>query len=273
MLVDGVEGAGPAGLVKEVEGGVEGGGDALGGGGFVDVVFGGHEGPVDEEGAADEVALRDQAPVAAVEAVGAVVTHDEVVARRDNEVIALYMGRKVDGPGGGGAGEVVWRAGGEVIVVRAVVGVGGEDREGLSLRDAVAEEDTVAEVDTVAGKADDALDEDVVVAGGVGRGAEEDNGFIVLERAVGDDARPGGGGGERGAVDEDVVADEQGAGHGGRGDDEVLDAEGDEKEPDGDHAGEGGEGEEAGFFRLRLRGVVGRGHGVWLRGELVRRRR
>ena len=67
-LSNNVQGALPAGLVEEVDQDVAHEADAVADAGLVDLVGGGLEGPVDEQGAADDVLAGDEAPVAAVEA-------------------------------------------------------------------------------------------------------------------------------------------------------------------------------------------------------------
>ena len=79
----------PSGVADEMEELVEGKAGAIGETGLLDLIFGGLEGPVDEERPPDDIAARNKAPVTAVEAIGAIVSHDEVVAGRDEEVFAL----------------------------------------------------------------------------------------------------------------------------------------------------------------------------------------
>ena len=79
----------PAGVVDEVEELMEGKAGAVGEACLVLLIFWGLEGPVDEERPPDDIAARNKAPVTAVEAIGAIVSHDEVVAGRDEEVFAL----------------------------------------------------------------------------------------------------------------------------------------------------------------------------------------
>ena len=107
----------------------------------------------------------------------------------------------------------------------------------LVLRDAVEVDDTVAEVDAIAGDADGALDEEEIGLAGF----EEDDDVAALDVAIEGEWGPFGGRGEGDAVDEDVVADEQGLHHGGRGDLEVLEDEGHHKETDGEDGADGGE--------------------------------
>jgi hypothetical protein len=90
--------------------------------GLIGLAVGCFEGPVDEEGAADEVGAGDEAPVAAVEAVGAVVSHDKEAVEMDDEVFPLDVRGEVKGPLGGDAGDAGGGNGGEVVAVRVVVG-------------------------------------------------------------------------------------------------------------------------------------------------------
>jgi hypothetical protein len=69
--------------------------------GLIDLVGWGLEGPVDEHGAAEDVFAWDEAPVAAVEALGAVVAHGEDFARRNDEVVALDVVGEIERPEGG----------------------------------------------------------------------------------------------------------------------------------------------------------------------------
>ena len=85
------ESSAPAGFVEEMEELVKGEAGAVGEAGLVDLILWGFEGPVDEEWPADEVGAGDQAPVATVEAIGTVVSHDEEVVWRNDEVFALEV--------------------------------------------------------------------------------------------------------------------------------------------------------------------------------------
>ena len=64
--------------------------------------------PVDEKWTADEVGSGDQAPVAAVVAVGTVVAHDEVHAGWNDEIFTLDVGEKVKRPLGGDFASFCW---------------------------------------------------------------------------------------------------------------------------------------------------------------------
>src|SRR5580765_8661051 len=99
----------------------------------------------------------------------------------------------------------------------------------------------MTEVDTITGKDYDSFDEDVMVALSVGRGTKEDDRLVVLEIAVGDEVRQSRGGREGDTFHHDVVAYQQGAGHGSGGNDEVLEEKAHDKEPDGESGTEGGQ--------------------------------
>ncbi len=211
-LADDLEGSAPAGEVDEgVElavaraagvGGFGGLGEAAALVGFV-----GLEGEVDDEGFADDGFAGNEAPIAAVFAVVAIVAEDEVVAGGDDELVVFDEGAHADPPvgvylgvGGLEAGEVVAE-----VVGRA----GAVDGVGLG-EGTTADVDTAfAETEVVSGEADDALDE---VEGGVDGVVEDDDVAAVY-----------GGSGEEGAcavggcgllVDEEEVAYQEGGFHG-----------------------------------------------------------
>ncbi len=104
LLFDEMERAFPACLVEDVDDDVDHEAEALADALLVDLVGGGFEGPVDEEGAADDVFARDEAPVAAIEAFGAVVAHGEDFAGGDDEVAVLDVAGELVGPAGGDVG-------------------------------------------------------------------------------------------------------------------------------------------------------------------------
>ena len=78
-------------------------------------------------------------------------------------------------------------------------------------------------------------------------GLEEDDDVAAADVAVVDEGRPVRGWREGDAVDQDVVADEEGLLHGGGGDLEVLEDEGHDEEADGEDGADGGEGFERGL--------------------------
>src|SRR5208337_163096 len=88
-LVNGVQHAAPTGARGEMRQGVENGGDALAERGIGVVVAGGVDRPVDEKGAAHDGLAINKAPVAAVGAVVAVIAHGEIFARGNYQFIAL----------------------------------------------------------------------------------------------------------------------------------------------------------------------------------------
>ena len=229
---------------------------------LVDLVGGGLERPVDEEGSAYDVFARDEAPVAAIEAFGAVVAHGEDFAGGDDEVAVLDVAGEFVGPAGGDVAVVVGGDGGKVVAVGiegvlGIVVVDGHAGVWLVLRDAVEVDDAVAEMDAVAGDADGALDEEEIRLAGL----EEDDDVAALDVAIEGERRPLGWRGEGDAVDEDVVADEEGVDHRGRGDLEVLEDEGHDEETDGEDGADGGEGLEWSFGLFLLGDVGGGGFG------------
>ena len=114
----------------------------------------------------------------------------------------------------------------------------------------------------VAGDADGALDEEEV--GRSEPGLRKTMMSPRLDLAIVDEGRPLGGRGEGDAVDEDVVADEQGLLHRGGGNLEVLEDEGHDEETDGQNGADGGEGLQRGFGLFGL----GRGYFCCLRFAL-----
>jgi hypothetical protein len=252
----------PAGFVEDMEDDVGHEAQALADALLVYLVGGGLERPVDEEGPAYDVFAWDEAPVAAVEAFGAVVAHGEDLAGRDDEVAVLDM-----------AGELISPAGGDVAVgvggdSRKVVAVGIEGVLGvvvgrghagvrLVLGDSVEVDDAVAEMDVIAGDADGALDEEEVRLAGL----EKDDDVAAPDVAIEGEGGPFCGRGQGDTVYEDVVADEQGLHHGGRGDLEVLEDKGHHEETDGKDGADGGEGLKRSFGLLLLCDVGGGGFG------------
>ena len=95
-------------------------------------------------------------------------------------------------------------------------------------------------MDAITGDTDSAFDEDELLTVGFEDRFVEDDGFAAADVPVGDEGRPGGGWREGGTFDEDVIANQKRAGHGGRGDGEVLKDEGEDKEGDDDGAADRG---------------------------------
>ena len=98
MLLHQVKGSVPARLVEEVQRDLTHGDDARNEAGLVVVGFIGPEGPVDEERTPDDVGAGNEAPVAAVEGDGAVVSHGEVIALGHDEVGLLDVIGQVERP-------------------------------------------------------------------------------------------------------------------------------------------------------------------------------
>lgn len=246
-LADDLEGAAPAG---EVDYGVyfagvtaSGGGGGLGYAGVVASVavgvvgFVGLKGEVDEQGFAYDGFAGDEAPVAAVFAVVAVVAEDKVVADGDDELVVFDEGAHADPP----VGVDLWVGTLETgeVVAEVVWWAGAVDGVRLSEGVSVDVDAAIAEAEMVAGESNDALDE---VEGGVDGIVKDD-----------DVAAVNGGSGKEGAgavgchgllVDEEEVADEEGGLHGFGGDAEGLYAEGNDEDGNDDEVQkrlEGGE--------------------------------
>ena len=165
-LFDQVERALPAGSIEDMQSGGEERADAraeiclL----LIHLSGGGLERPVVEQGPAKDVFARHEAPVAAIEGVGAVVPHGKDLAGRHDKIAIDDVVGQVFGPDF----QVGWRAVGGKVVASRLVGVlrifvvlHGPG-VGLVLGDAVEVDDAVREVEVVAGNGDDALDEDQV---------------------------------------------------------------------------------------------------------------
>jgi hypothetical protein len=196
---------------------------------------------IDEEGLADDGVAGDEAPVAAVLAVVAVIAEDEIVVGGDDELAVVDQIAHLDPPDGVDVGIGVLEA---REVVAEVVGLAGAiDGVGFGDGLAVDVDAACAEADAVSGEADDSLDQ---MEGGVDGVVEDD-----------DIATADGGDGKEAAcavegsgllVYEEEVANEEGRLHGLGGDAEGLHAEGDDEDgddDDGEHRLEGGK--EAGF--------------------------
>lgn len=257
-----MEGALPACLVEDVDENVAHEAEAIADALLVDLVGGGLERPVDEEGSAYDVLTWDEAPVAAIETFGAVVAHGEDFAGGNDEVAVLNVAWEFVAPAGGDVAIVVGGDGGKVVAVGiegvlGIVVVDGHAGVGLVLRDAVEVDDAVAHVDAVAGDADGAFDEEEIRLAGF----EEDDDVAAADVAIEGEGRPLGGRGEGDAVDEDVVADEESLDHRGRGDLEVLEDEGHDEETDGEDGADGGERLEWSFGLFLLNDVGGGGFG------------
>src|ERR1700722_14693607 len=137
-----MEGALPACLVEDVDEDVAHEAETFADGLLVDLVGRGFKGPVDEHGAAYDVLARNKSPKTAVEALGAVVTHGEDFAGRDDEVTVNDVFGKIVSPtrwdlvvGAGGDGGKVVSIGVECVLRIGIVG--GHAGLGFVLGDAV----------------------------------------------------------------------------------------------------------------------------------------
>ena len=222
----------------------------------------GLERKVDEHRLADDGVPGDEAPVAAVFAVVAVVAEDEVVAGGDDELVVFDEPAHANPPVRVDLGVGALEAG---EVVAEVVGrAGAIDGVGLREQAAVDVDAAFAEAEVIAGKADDTLDE---VEGRVD-GVVEDDDIAAMDGGGGEEAACAVGGCSL-LVDEEEVADEEGGLHGFGGDAEGLHAEGDDEDGDDDEVEEGLEGgEDAGVLVVQVavvsrRVVRGAGAGWW----------
>src|ERR1700761_462271 len=93
-----MEGAAPARLVEEVQHGVTDESDAVADAGLLVLRLRRDKGPVHEQRPAYDVFARHKAPVAAVEADEAVVTHGKVFARRNDQLAILNVVRQFAQP-------------------------------------------------------------------------------------------------------------------------------------------------------------------------------
>src|SRR5260370_5996564 len=208
----------PAGLVEDVDQDVAHEGDALAHALFVDLIGWRLKRPIDEHGAADDVLARNEAPVAAVQALRAVVAHREYLAWGDDQVVSLNVIRQIVLPARGDAVVGVgWDAGevvpiGVVGMLRVVV-IDGLAGLGLILGDAVQIHDAVTQVNPVAGNCDGALHEEEIRFAGL----EEDDNVSAPDVAVVGEGSPLRGGSQRNPIHQDVVADEQRLDHRGGG--------------------------------------------------------
>ena len=96
-----VKGSTPAGVAEKVRHDVDEECGALSNADFVYLIFGRFERPVDEKRTPQNILFRDESPVAAVEAVGAVIAHGEVMAGRNDYVSVFDVRGQCDGPGWG----------------------------------------------------------------------------------------------------------------------------------------------------------------------------
>src|SRR5277367_60499 len=116
----------PAGLIEEMNDGVEQEAGAVCKRGLLILVTRLDEGPIDEERPAYDVLARHEAPVATIEADGTIVAHGKISARRNDQVAGLIdVRRQIDRPAGGDVAGVARRNRREVIAIRKVIGVSG----------------------------------------------------------------------------------------------------------------------------------------------------
>src|SRR5271155_1915170 len=188
MSLHQVKSSAPARLIEEVQNDVPDKSHAIGDCGLVVLVFGRHERPVNEERSAYDVLAGHEAPVAAIEAVRAVVAHDEVAAVGNNEVTVLDVVGEIERPLSSHIAERRRRDGGEIVTI--VVRLGGDLHLRLVLGNAIEVDGAVDQVDVVAGDADDALDEVEVLAVGLERGLEEDDDVAAAHIAIVNERRP-----------------------------------------------------------------------------------
>src|ERR1700688_4686455 len=174
------------------------------------LVGGRDEGPIDEHRAADHVFARNEAPVAAVVADVAIVAHGKQTVWRNYDVPTLEVGGQFLSPlfipysvhfGGRHGGKIVAVG---IVISHFVLGVR------LNQLFAVAIADAVAQVNVVTGNANDAFhyEESLLL------GRQEYHDIVAARFAIRQQRpHPMGGFGELLAVDEYVVADEQGILH------------------------------------------------------------
>jgi len=158
MLVDFAEHAAPARARGEVQ---ERLADAAKGAekAAVGVVAGGGlHGPVNDHGAAHDGVAVNEAPVAAVEAAVAIVTHDEVVVFGDDEFAIVHALQNRFRPFGADTDlHEIW-FGGREIIAKGVAAGRVVDDIGLREQRAVDIHVLIDDAETFAGKADDTFD-------------------------------------------------------------------------------------------------------------------
>ena len=140
--------------------GVEDGEDALAKGGVGVIVPVGVDGPIDEEGPAHDGFAVNEAPVAAVGAVVAIVTHGEIFPLRDDQFVSLDVFANFVGPLDLHGRDEKLVAGRRKGVVQRIVARGGiVDDVGFIKGFAVDEDLLVDDFQPIAGQTDDALHE------------------------------------------------------------------------------------------------------------------
>src|ERR1700722_8034413 len=247
MLMDQMEGSAPAGLIEEVKNYVGIELELVAHSFFLVLIVGFDKRPVNEERGADDVSPGDKAPIAPVEADGAVIAHGEVAAGRNHEVFSLDVIGEVEGPGWRNVSALRWRDGGKIIAEGKIVAVVRHGRLGLRLRLAIEEDYAVAQVDPIAGNADDPLHQVEVGLAGF----EKDDDVAAANIAIVDKRGPLRARREGGGVHQHMVAHQQSLFHGGRGNLEILKNEGQGKESDDQHRTDGSK-----CFQRRLFGCL-----------------
>src|ERR1700677_694381 len=237
MLTDQMEGSAPAGLVEEVKDYVGIELELVSHSFFLILIVGCDKRPVDKEWTAYDVGSGHKAPVAAIEADGAVIAHGEVTARRNHQILSLDVVGKLEGPGRGYVPALRRRDGGKIIPIGKVVAVVRHGGLRFMLWLPVEEDHAVAQVDAIAWNADDPLHQ---VQVGLAR-LEKDDDVATAHIAVVDEGSPCGARRQGDAVHQHMVADQESLFHGGRGNLEVLKDEGQCEKPDDQHRTDGSE--------------------------------
>src|SRR4051794_22431796 len=99
-----LKGAAPAGIAEEMHYDMAEPRHFVGHSGLLVLAVRRLEGPVIEQRPAHDVGARNEAPVAGIEAVVAMIAHHEELAGRDDQLAIDHVVGKIDGPGLGGAG-------------------------------------------------------------------------------------------------------------------------------------------------------------------------
>src|ERR1700677_359179 len=248
MLMDQMEGSAPAGLVEEVKNYVGIELELVAHPFLLILVVGFDKRPVNEERAADDVSPRDKAPIAPVEADGAVIAHGEVTAGGNHEVLPLDVIGKVEGPGRRYVPALRWGDRRKIIAIGKIVAVVRHGRLGFLLRFSIQEDDAVAQVDPIARNADDPLHQ---VQARFSR-LEKDDDVAAANITIVDKRSPLGLWRQGDTVHQHMVANQQSLFHGGRGNLEVLKDEGQGKESNDQHRTDGSKCFQRRLFRCLL---------------------
>src|SRR5664279_3846919 len=216
-----VEHAGPARLIKEVEQDIERPLNAISEALPFVLIARGDERPVDEHGTSDDVLARHEAPVAGVEADVAIVAHGEDAARRHYQIAVLHVRGHGEPPFRRYVFVIADGHAGEIIAVPVVIALADDIR--LIQAFSVAVHHAVLQMNPVARDTHDAFDD---VETGL-RWRDEDKDIAVTRLTIRNQlADPTGCWGQRHAVHEHVVPNEQGVLHRTRGNGEGLQREG-----------------------------------------------